>query len=41
MQSGGSGANSAGPGQPPFWTHDDSGRGSLSFKEEDEYTMEL
>ncbi|MCJ1226970.1 hypothetical protein MMC12_003625 [Toensbergia leucococca] len=38
VQSGGSGANSGGHGQPQFWSH--SGR-SLSFKEEDEYDMEM
>lgn len=36
VQSGGSGTNSGGLGQPQFWTHD--GRG---FKEEDEYGMEM
>ena len=36
VQSGGSGANSGGHGQPQFWTHDGHG-----FKEEDEYTMEM
>lgn len=36
LQSGGSGANSGGLGQPQYWTHD--GRG---FKEEDEYGMEM
>ncbi|KAL8970600.1 MAG: hypothetical protein Q9183_001438 [Haloplaca sp. 2 TL-2023] len=36
VQSGGSGANSGGIGQPQYWTHD--GRG---FKEEDEYGMEM
>ena len=41
VQSGGSGANSGGLGQPQFWTNNHSGRGSLSFKEEDEYGMEM
>ncbi|MCJ1237181.1 hypothetical protein MMC14_005166 [Varicellaria rhodocarpa] len=41
VQSGGSGANSGGHGQPQFWTNSHSGRGSLSFKEEDEYGMEM
>ncbi|KAL8947535.1 MAG: hypothetical protein Q9222_006196 [Ikaeria aurantiellina] len=36
VQSGGSGANSGGLGQPQFWTHDGHG-----FKEEDEYGMEM
>lgn len=40
-QSGGSGANSGGHGQPQFWSNNHSGRGSLSFKEEDEYGMEM
>ncbi|MCJ1368309.1 hypothetical protein MMC16_007451 [Acarospora aff. strigata] len=39
VQSGGSGANSGGHGQPQFWNH--SGQGSLSFKEEDEYGMDM
>ncbi|MCJ1376529.1 hypothetical protein MMC20_007772 [Loxospora ochrophaea] len=39
VQSGGSGTNSGGHGQPQFWNH--GGRGSLSFKEEDEYGMEM
>lgn len=38
VQEGGSGANS-GRGEPQFWSH--SGRESLSFKEEDEYGMEM
>ena len=37
VQSGGSGANSGGHGQPQFWTHSNSGHGSLSLKEEDEF----
>ena len=36
VQSGGSGANSGGMGQPQFWTHEGHG-----FKEEDEYNMEM
>ncbi|KAI4128718.1 MAG: hypothetical protein LQ338_002614 [Usnochroma carphineum] len=36
VQSGGSGANSGGVGQPQFWSHDGHG-----FKEEDEYGMEM
>ncbi|KAL8959365.1 MAG: hypothetical protein Q9193_003758 [Seirophora villosa] len=36
VQSGGSGTNSGGAGQPQFWTHDGHG-----FKEEDEYGMEM
>jgi len=39
VQSGGSGANSGGHGQPQFWSH--SGQGSISFKEEDEYGMDM
>ncbi|KAA6406373.1 MAG: HLH transcription factor (gamma), partial [Lasallia pustulata] len=38
VQEGGSGANS-GRGEPQFWSH--SGRESLSFKEEDEYGMDM
>jgi hypothetical protein len=41
VQSGGSGANSGGHGQPQFWTHSNSGRGSFSLKEEDEFGMEM
>jgi len=41
VQSGGSGANSGGHGQPQFWTHTNSGRGSFSLKEEDEFGMEM
>jgi len=41
VQSGGSGANSGGHGQPQFWTHSNSGRGSFSLKEEDEFGMEI
>ncbi|MCJ1388603.1 hypothetical protein MMC18_001450 [Xylographa bjoerkii] len=41
VQSGGSGANSGGHGQPQFWTHNNSGRGSFSLKEEDEFGMEM
>lgn len=39
MQSGGSGANSGGNGQPQFWInqHGGSSGGSFSLKEEDEY----
>ncbi|MCJ1252431.1 hypothetical protein MMC24_000237 [Lignoscripta atroalba] len=39
VQSGGSGANSGGHGQPQFWNH--GGQSNLSFKEEDEYGMEM
>jgi len=39
VQSGGSGANSGGQGQPQFWQH--HGRDSIGFKEEDEYGMDL
>lgn len=39
VQSGGSGANSGGHGQPQFWNH--GGQGGLSFKEEDEYGMDM
>lgn len=39
VQSGGSGANSGGHGQPQFWNH--GGPGGLSFKEEDEYGMDM
>ncbi|MCJ1475972.1 hypothetical protein MMC13_004636 [Lambiella insularis] len=41
VQSGGSGANSGGHGQPQFWTHTNSGRDSFSLKEEDEFGMEM
>ena len=41
VQSGGSGANSGGHGQPQFWSNSHSGRASLSFKEEEEYGMEM
>ena len=41
VQSGGSGANSGGHGQPQFWSNPHSGRASLSFKEEEEYGMEM
>lgn len=44
MQSGGSGANSGGNGQPQFWInqHGGSSGGSFSLKEEDEYNgMEM
>ena len=40
IQPGGSGNNS-GHNQPQFWTNNSSGRGSLSFKEEDEYDMQM
>ncbi|KAI4190787.1 MAG: hypothetical protein L6R41_000561 [Letrouitia leprolyta] len=36
VQSGGSGTNSGGVGQPQYWSHDGHG-----FKEEDEYGMEM
>lgn len=36
VQSGGSGTNSGGIGQPQYWSHDGHG-----FKEEDEYGMEM
>ena len=39
VQSGGSGANSGGHGQPQFWSH--NGQDGLSFKEEDEYGMDI
>lgn len=41
VQSGGSGANSGGHGQPQFWQHNHAGRDSSIFKEEDEYGMEM
>ena len=39
VQSGGSGANSGGQGQPQFWQH--NGQDNIGFKEEDEYGMDL
>lgn len=39
VQSGGSGANSGGHGQPQFWNH--NGPDGISFKEEDEYGMDM
>ena len=39
VQSGGSGANSGGHGQPQFWQH--GGHDNVGFKEEDEYGMDL
>lgn len=39
VQSGGSGANSGGHGQPQFWNQ--PGKDGLSFKEEDEYGMDV
>ena len=39
VQSGGSGANSGGQGQPQFWSHNT--RGNTGFKEEEEYGMEM
>lgn len=39
VQSGGSGANSGGHGQPQFWQHNN--HDSMGFKEEDEYGMDL
>ena len=39
VQSGGSGANSGGHGQPQFWQH--GGHDNIGFKEEDEYGMDL
>lgn len=39
VQSGGSGANSSGHGQPQFWQH--NGQDNIGFKEEDEYGMDL
>ena len=40
VQSGGSGANSGGHGQPQFWQHSNN-HDNMGFKEEDEYGMEL
>lgn len=40
IQSGGSGANSGGQGQPQFWMNH-SNRDSFSLKEEDEFGMEM
>lgn len=39
FQSGGSGNNSGGQGQPQFWNS--SGHAGMSFKEEDEYAMDM
>ena len=39
VQSGGSGANSGGHGQPQFWQH--GNHDNMGFKEEDEYGMDL
>lgn len=39
FHSGGSGTNSGGQGQPQFWNN--AGHAGISFKEEDEYDMEL
>ncbi|KAJ9226902.1 putative HLH transcription factor [Paecilomyces variotii] len=39
FNSGGSGSNSGGQGQPQFWSS--SGHAGMSFKEEDEYSMEM
>ena len=39
VQSGGSGANSGGHGQPQFWQH--GAHDNIGFKEEDEYGMDL
>ncbi|KAL1964264.1 hypothetical protein VTN77DRAFT_7084 [Rasamsonia byssochlamydoides] len=39
FNSGGSGTNSGGAGQPQFWNS--SGHAGMSFKEEDEYSMEM
>lgn len=39
FHSGGSGTNSGGQGQPQFWTS--AGHAGMSFKEEDEYEMDM
>ena len=41
IQSGGSGANSGGHGQPQFWNNANNGRENFALKEEDEYGMEM
>ena len=41
IQSGGSGANSGGHNQAQYWNNNDGGQGNLTFKEEDEYDMQM